>query len=525
MDLLPLFAESLSLLPPEERWQVCFATYYTVTPAGSFYHWRGVVAGSAAAREALKYPGAAVIDLTKPLGAPGDDVYSRAAQNGATLPAAAVRLAEAPVAAEGPALQPPRQERQKKEKGPVALADDRSGFISPAASLLSQPLSGLSEAGGADPAAAARSLAKARLWIYILATTTILFLATSLVGTILLLGGRQTRDIPDVIAAANVAANAPRTSPQTGAGQNEATSPANAATSVPGENTAGPGPLASANTPAAPQPETQESQPSSKPSGQENPPAFPPPVTKISPQPLEWRSRDPSAIEDAKRELAPEPHTARFRTNGDIEQFVDLPPEIKRSEYRLRVTGGKAIVSQNVTDPVLECIPVGNELRVKITPMREDVARDFVVEVVVSGADGRKRICQCPLRLAPDKPIDLQYGYSENGDLLKDPKVERTYRFPAMLGLSDLKSKWVIDHDRRKAACQSGATSEKMQSIVTVSPLPKEPAKDRQYRVQLTNAFYTRIDRILSARQYLTVGDIGVHCDAIRNCVTTEPPS
>ena len=28
-DLLPLFEESLSLLPPQERWQVGFATYYT----------------------------------------------------------------------------------------------------------------------------------------------------------------------------------------------------------------------------------------------------------------------------------------------------------------------------------------------------------------------------------------------------------------------------------------------------------------------------------------------------------------
>src|SRR5437899_13103500 len=32
MDLLPLFAESLALLPPEHRWQVTFSTYFMGLP-------------------------------------------------------------------------------------------------------------------------------------------------------------------------------------------------------------------------------------------------------------------------------------------------------------------------------------------------------------------------------------------------------------------------------------------------------------------------------------------------------------
>ena len=81
-DVLSLFAESLALLPPENRWDVEFATYYTATPSGCNYHWRGILAGSPATREISRYPGATVIDLTKPLGKPVEDDYTRGARDG-----------------------------------------------------------------------------------------------------------------------------------------------------------------------------------------------------------------------------------------------------------------------------------------------------------------------------------------------------------------------------------------------------------------------------------------------------------
>jgi hypothetical protein len=84
-DLLPLFEESLALLPPEERWQVGFATYYTALPAGCQYHWRGVLAGSAAAKEIARFPNAVVIDLTAPLGQAAGNEYTDAARTGRTL--------------------------------------------------------------------------------------------------------------------------------------------------------------------------------------------------------------------------------------------------------------------------------------------------------------------------------------------------------------------------------------------------------------------------------------------------------
>jgi len=84
-DILPLFAESLSCLPHDIRWEVCFATYYTVLPAGCNYHWRGILAGSAVQKEIARFPNATVIDLTRPLPAAQDNLYSKAAREGTVV--------------------------------------------------------------------------------------------------------------------------------------------------------------------------------------------------------------------------------------------------------------------------------------------------------------------------------------------------------------------------------------------------------------------------------------------------------
>jgi len=82
LDLLPLFEESLAVLPPAERWSVCFATYFTAAPADCHYHWRGVLAGSKAAATASRFPNALVIDLTGPLARPADTPFAEAARAG-----------------------------------------------------------------------------------------------------------------------------------------------------------------------------------------------------------------------------------------------------------------------------------------------------------------------------------------------------------------------------------------------------------------------------------------------------------
>jgi len=88
-DLLVLFEESLRLLPANMRWNVCFAAYYTSAPPDSHYHWRGVLAGSSAAREMARFPGAIVIDLTRrllPVAPSDEDEFVEAARAGRVVP-------------------------------------------------------------------------------------------------------------------------------------------------------------------------------------------------------------------------------------------------------------------------------------------------------------------------------------------------------------------------------------------------------------------------------------------------------
>ena len=68
VNLLPLFVEALALVPPERRWQVTFSTYYTGVQPGISCLWRGVLANTPEAEQALRMPGALVIDLTHACG-------------------------------------------------------------------------------------------------------------------------------------------------------------------------------------------------------------------------------------------------------------------------------------------------------------------------------------------------------------------------------------------------------------------------------------------------------------------------
>ncbi len=67
-ELLPLFVEAIALLPPARRWDVDFSTYLTNLPPGIHCAWRGVLDGSAEAKNARRLPGALIIDLSRAAG-------------------------------------------------------------------------------------------------------------------------------------------------------------------------------------------------------------------------------------------------------------------------------------------------------------------------------------------------------------------------------------------------------------------------------------------------------------------------
>ena len=64
MELLPLIAESLALLPSAVRWKVTFNTYFSNLPAGSSCCWRGCLPNSEAFRDGRRNPRARILDLT-----------------------------------------------------------------------------------------------------------------------------------------------------------------------------------------------------------------------------------------------------------------------------------------------------------------------------------------------------------------------------------------------------------------------------------------------------------------------------
>jgi hypothetical protein len=83
-NVLELFDESLSLLPPEQRWTLTFSTFFTDLPLNLTCAWRAVVAGTPAATAAMRLGARAlVLDLTKPAeGAPPAGIYADAARTG-----------------------------------------------------------------------------------------------------------------------------------------------------------------------------------------------------------------------------------------------------------------------------------------------------------------------------------------------------------------------------------------------------------------------------------------------------------
>jgi hypothetical protein len=66
-NILPLYVEALSLLPPRSAWRVTFCTDYTRIPETMFCQWKGVFTGSDEAKRLARDLNNLVIDLTVPM--------------------------------------------------------------------------------------------------------------------------------------------------------------------------------------------------------------------------------------------------------------------------------------------------------------------------------------------------------------------------------------------------------------------------------------------------------------------------
>ena len=81
-DPLPLFAESIALLPADRRWQATFSTYYATLPAGATCNWRCLMADSPLVHQSKRHVQALRLDLTKPLGKAPEGEWVELARTG-----------------------------------------------------------------------------------------------------------------------------------------------------------------------------------------------------------------------------------------------------------------------------------------------------------------------------------------------------------------------------------------------------------------------------------------------------------
>lgn len=85
-DVLKLLAEAMLLLPPADRWELTFNTYFTSLPAGIGCAWRFCVPNADALREARRSPGTLIIDLTQKMPAAPDGKWQNLARSAIAPP-------------------------------------------------------------------------------------------------------------------------------------------------------------------------------------------------------------------------------------------------------------------------------------------------------------------------------------------------------------------------------------------------------------------------------------------------------
>ena len=119
-DLLPLFAESIALLPRDRRWDVSFSTYFTGQAQGLTCLWRGVVRDSPEAEQARRLPGVLILDpSTRPGIAPGGPLVEQARTG--VAPARPIEAATRPAATRPTLASPPEPAETPKEPRSYSL--------------------------------------------------------------------------------------------------------------------------------------------------------------------------------------------------------------------------------------------------------------------------------------------------------------------------------------------------------------------------------------------------------------------
>lgn len=138
IDCFPLIDEALSLLPPQDRWQVTFSTFLTSLPPNMKCQWRCVMKGSKEHQSMPPHGHILKLDLTKPLGKAPDSALATAARTGNRI-AIAVK---APAPAIVPAKPPTPSANRPLPVAKPAVAETAGGDSDVWSSLPVVPLAG-----------------------------------------------------------------------------------------------------------------------------------------------------------------------------------------------------------------------------------------------------------------------------------------------------------------------------------------------------------------------------------------------
>jgi hypothetical protein len=469
-ELLPLFEESLALLPPEERWQVGFATYYTALPAGCQYHWRGIIAGSSVAKEIQRFPNATVIDLTTALGQAPDSMFTEAARAGTILP---------------PVRVPERPKIQIVERAPEPVPV--AGEVAAEADAFALGLDTEQGAPAIDPRGVATSPVQLRAlmrrarrarWVTpLVAAVTILAMST-LVSTALHFYN-PWRSTPQAEMAPAVATTAPPTQAAASTDDRPATSPAVPATEAGAAKPAKPAtPGVTATTPAsspeqggkAVDTQLQTAQTNKSESKREDakPPkdqagaesgARPPTESNARGQPLPKSAsdvridsvgRNPVLLEKKYEPQWLDPPKTDKQGNlrwkvAAASSFVEMPAGLDPTRAVCE-TAGRIEISMpselsGVRVPIITCFletaSGEHELICTVSRAAQTFAAEFRNLVVELADHQNRRVLRCPFEKVTPVTGSVPLGYGPNGKAISEGTYNLPYPWVSVLRVSE----------------------------------------------------------------------------------------
>jgi GTPase-associated protein 1, N-terminal domain type 2/GTPase-associated protein 1, middle domain len=418
LDPLPLIAESLALIPPEQRWNITFSSYYTKLPPGVECNWRCVLEGSPESKGAAGL----VIDLCRPLAAAQGGAYVTAARTGKTpivkaAPARTPRVAHPDDLELELLLEPVESPRPRDEKraSPAAAA-----FVAQIESLPPMLPEGVSPVSPTSIPLRKPRLKQPARWPMIAAASTIL---------LIIIGGGLALILANNKAGQLAAASEKNIASDKSASPQQSTVTSTTLQSPPAESASGKNGRA-ADKPTDKDPSTTQSTPSTTSSDR---PKDGPAVAAAEKSTASPPQQDSTPPPDTTPPPAPPPNTVKPAGDASVAPTPGTPPsttKIESSKSTSLKPGPKsdAIANSQTTnmDPLTEFrarpsrgIPeyrYGEQQSLDLGRIHDTDATDYTLSLIPPLPDPwHPSFTIEPLRITPDKNRSWACTFSAAG--------------------------------------------------------------------------------------------------------------